>query len=321
MAIFNVNQNRQFYVVKEVATAENTFSNAVKNETSINLGTIELGQTKDNKQFFFRHMGQGGITRTDLIDVDKVCYAKHTTATKMQRYPKKSTVTLDGTINSGNPIPGQDYILRIQINNYLAPGDACVLIRSAAVHATKEMDTAKKFYDKMVESLNNNFSRDPQDLLKFESTDEGIVIKEVADQPWRLGVLSQEPVNFEVYPTTIKYDGEDVIWAELTDGFIPVTEDKDEDPIGNGRKVADLEYFCMAERGDVFRNMGWPNNIDVKYMVESDKEYDMFDIHYYYSGDGVDNHKSEKDLTIVCEPSVAADVKTMLTTAGITVEE
>ena len=55
----------------------------------------------------------------------------------------------------------------------------------------------------------------------------------------------------------------------------------------------------MGERGDMFRNMGWPNNIDVKYMVDPSKEYDMLDIHYYYSGDGVQTHRSEKDLTFV----------------------
>lgn len=320
MAIFNVNQNRQFYVAKEVV------STTPKKE-----GDIQLGKTSDGKQIWFKHFGKGGLTRTDLIDVDKICYTKVTTKKAMQRKPKKATVTLNPTyLSDGKPISGQDYILRIQVNNYLAPGDACVLIRSAAVHAVKDM-TAAQFYEKMVKSLEMNFSRDAQPLLKFETSKtsdggheaNGIIIKEVANQPWRLGVLSQEPVNFEVYPTTVRYDGEEVNWANLNDkGFIDVVEDTDADPIGNGRQVADLEYFCMAERGDMFRNMGWPNNIDVKYMVEPDKEYDMLDLHYYFSGDGVQVHKSEKDLTIVtATDSVMTAIKEALIGLGIEVKE
>ena len=68
MAIFNVNQNRQFYVINEVVSAEPTKE-----------GQIKLGKTADGKQFFFKHFGKGGLTRTDIIDVDNVCYAKETT--------------------------------------------------------------------------------------------------------------------------------------------------------------------------------------------------------------------------------------------------
>lgn len=313
MAIFNVNQNRQFYVINEVIT--DTSTEPTKE------GQIKLGKTADGKQFWFKHFGKGGLTRTDLIDVDKVCYVKSTPKADMQRKLKKATVTLSADVNGGAPIAGQDYILRIQVDNYLAPGDACVLIRSGAVHAVKGM-TAAKFYEKMVESLNMNFSRDPQPLLKFEvsktadgsHTANGITITEVGDQPWRLGVLSQEAVNFEAIPTTVRYDGEEVFWGSTEYGETTTT-------VGNGKQVADLEYFCMAERGDMFRNMGWPNNIDVKYMVDPTKEYDMLDLHYFFSGDGVQVHKSEKDITFVAaDTAVMTKLKTALTGVGITVQ-
>lgn len=310
MAIFNVNQNRQFYVVKEVVSSEPAKE-----------GQIKLGKTADGKQIFFKHFGKGGLTRTDLIDVDKVCYAKLTERAAMQRKLKTATVTLSADVNEGEPIAGQDYILRIQVNNYLAPGDANVLIKSAAVHATKGM-TAAQFYEKMIKSLELNFSREPQPLLKFEaskssdgpSVTNGIIITEVGDQPWRLGVLSQEVVNFEAIPTTVRFDGEEVIWGKTKYG-------ESDTVVGNGKQVADLEYFCQAERGDMFRNMGWPNNIDVKYMVDPSKEYDMLDLHYFFSGDGVQVHKSEKDITFVADTSsVMTALKTALSGAGVTVQ-
>lgn len=288
MAIFNLNQNRQFYVVNAAPVTE----------TPTEEGQIMLGKTKDNKQFFFKHFGKGGLTRTDIIDVDKACYARLTEKTELRRFLNKAVVTLSKEINEGKPIAGQNYVLRLQINNYLAPGDANVLIKSNVVHATKDM-TAQEFYEKMVESLERNFYREKQaglpEALTFKADENGITITETKNQPWRLGVLSQEPVNFEVIPTTITWEGEDYDnWGE-----VEYSKTEGDEYVGNGTKVADLEYFCQAERGDMFRNMGWPNNIDVKYMVDPSKEYDMLDLHYYYSGDGVQVHKSEKDITFV----------------------
>ena len=313
MAIFNVNQNRQFYVINEVITATST--------EPTKEGQIKMGKTPDGKQIWFKHFGKGGLTRTDIIDVEKVCYAKVTPKVDMQRKLKKATVTLSADVNGGKPITGQDYVLRVQVNNYLAPGDANVLIRSAVVHAVKDM-TAAKFYEKMVNSLKLNFARDPQPLLEFEvsktsdgdHTANGIVIKEVGDQPWRLRVLSQDAVNFAVIPTTGRSDGEDVVWGSTEYGETDTV-------VGNGKQVADLEYFCQAERGDMFRNMGWPNNIDVKYMVDPSKEYDMLDLHYYFSGAGVQVHKSEKDITIVTDnTTVMTALKDALKGVGITVQ-
>lgn len=306
MAIYSVNQNRQFYVITEVVTA-----------TPAKEGQLQIGKTKDGKQIFFKHFGKGGLTRTDLIDVDKACYAKLTPRADMQRKLKKATVTLSADVNGGLPIAGQDYVLRIQVNNYLAPGDAAVLIKSAAVHATKAMAAeggAEAFYKKMAESLTMNFSRDPQPLLEFEGTADGVTITEVGNQPWRLGILSQEAVNFEAIPTVVRYDGEDVIWGETEYG-------ETDEVVGNGKQIADLEYFCSAERGDMFRNMGYPLNIDVKMMVNPELEYDVLDLHYFFSDAGVQVHKSEKDITFVSNTAKAlTDLKTALTTAGITVE-
>jgi hypothetical protein len=240
-----------------------------------------------------KHKGLGGVTRTDAIPTANVTYTKITDAADLSRKLKKAVVTLDTEVNDGNPIQGQDYILRVTINNYLAPGDACVLIKSAAVHATKAMTTDKgAFYKKMAESLTRNFSREVQPLLTFEGSADGITITEVGDQPWRLGILSQDAVNFELTPTTVTWEGEEVCWGTVEYSDSDVT-------VGNGKQIADLEYFCMAERGDMFRNMGYPNNIDVKMMVDPTKEYHVLDIHYFFSGNGVQTHKSEKDITFV----------------------
>ena len=290
MAVFSTNQNRQLYVVK-----------AVKDTTPSAVGDLQVIKIEDafNKQVTFKYFGQGGLMRTDLIDTDKINYIKVTPAEELQRKLKKATITLDANVNEGNPIAGQDYILRVIINNYLAPGDDNSTVKYGAVHAVAGM-TPEAFYTKLAKSLEMNFSREVQPLLTFTASAEGVEIKEV-EQPSVRGFMSKEPVNFEVIATTITYEGDDVIWATRDeDDKIPVVESTD--IVKGGHKIADLEYFCMGERGDQYRDWACaPNRIPVKYMVEEDKEYAVLDMHYAFSDTGVNVQKSEKDITFVAE--------------------
>ena len=175
--------------------------------------------------------------------------------------------------------------------------DEDVYIKYGLVHGVKNM-TATNFYTKMKESLEKNFSRELTKLLEFTASASGLVITEV-EQDWTLGVKSQVPVYFEVIPTTITYDGDEVVWG--------ITAEADSDTtIPNSKQLADLEYFCMGERGDQYRNVGWPNVIPTKYILngEDPDGYDVLDIHYYYEGAGENPQKSEKDITIVAKATV-----------------
>lgn len=295
--VFSTNQNRQFYVVSKV----------VEDPTGpTKLGEVSVSTTKDKKQFFFKHFGQGGLTRTDLIDADNVCYAKITAKKALETKLKKAVIKLDDKINTGKPIAGQDYIVRIVIHNYLAPGDANTTVKYGAVRAYAEME-ASDFYKKLKESLEMNFSREVVPLFKFESDDSnGVTITEV-EQPWNLGLMSQESVNFEVIAAPVRWQGSDVTWAKTGDDGKIAIEDS-ETTIGDGKKIADLEYFCMGERGDQYRdNVSRRVGIPTKLMVDPSKEYDVLDIHYYFSDTGVNSQKSEKDIILVAEAPAEGD--------------
>lgn len=310
--VFSSNQNRQFYVVKKIVTSEPATPGDLKIET------LTQG---DKKQLFFKYFGQGGLIRTDLIDVDSVCYAKLTKKEELQRKLRKATISLDPNVNSGNPIVGQDYIVRILIHNYLAPGDTNVAIKHGAVHAVAGM-TATVFYQKLAKSLEMNFSREPQPLLSFKATATGVEVTEL-EQPYVVGFMSQEPVNFEVIATTVRYQGDDVIWAKRDTNTEKIELENTDTVIGDGSKIADLEYFCMGERGDQYRDwVAMPQRLPVKYMVDPTKEYDVLDMHYFFSDTGVNVHKSEKDITFVSETlTILNSIKTELGKLGITVQE
>lgn len=307
MSVFSTNQARQLYVA-------NT-KNAVSSTSTA--GTIEVCTDTNKTHLYFKYMGAGGQTRSDLIDVKNIISAKVTDAKDLTRELKTVKVTLDPNfLESNNPIVGQDYILRIAIRQFVGMSDEDFYFKYGVVHVFKGM-TASNFYVKMAESLVKNFSREltkyfsfylyngstktevttTTDFSTLSDTYTALIIAE-AEQEWTLGIKPQVPVYFEVQPTTITYSGDEVIWGVVESA----------DPAGvvtNGKQIADLEYFCMGERGDIYRNINWPNSIPTKYLVDPTKQYNVIDIHYYWTGSNENVQKSEKTLTIVV-PKVGA---------------
>lgn len=309
MAVYSTNQNRQLYVVSEVTT-----------DTPSELGQVKVNTTPDEKFAYFQFYGQGGLERSDLIPVGKISRAKITTADDLARPLKTCTVSLNEDINDGAPISGLDYILRIYIRNYIAPGDANVITKYGCVHAYSGMDAAK-FYEVLAASLSANFSREVTRLLEFEATDDGVTITEV-EQPWIRGTFASEPVHFEVVATTIPYEGDDVIWAETDEKGRIALEDSDT-VVEDGKKIADLEFFCHGERGDQYRGIGYPNVIPTRYMVDPDEKYDVLDLHYAFKDTGYNDYRSEKDLTLVeiNGAGVLSSIQSTLEGLGVTFEE
>lgn len=309
MAVYSVNQNRQFYVVDKVVTEEPKA-----------LGELKVGTTADKKQLFFKHFGQGGLTRTDLIDVNEIMYARITDRSELRTKLKKATISLNPNVNGGLPIAAQDYVLRVIIHNYLAPGDTNWTVKHGCVHAYAGMD-ADTFYKKLAKSLEMNFSREVQPLLTFKATATGVEVEEV-EQPWNLGHMAQETVNFQLIDVPVRYQGDDVSWAERDeDGYITIEDSGKE--LNDGKKIADLEWFCMGERGDQYRdNVCGCLRIPSKPMVNPEEEYDVFDMHYGFVGDGVSQQKSEKDITFVAtDAGTLTQIETALKDLGITVQK
>lgn len=298
MAVFSTNQNRQLYVALASKEADPTI-----------VGDLQVKSLSNGNQnqVFFKYLGKGGMLRSDLIDTNSITYIKHTSKDAMKKFFKEATISLaSGT----ELVAGQDYIVRIYIHNYLAPGDAHTTIKYGAVHMSPAIKDATAFYEALAKSLTQNFSREVTPLLTFEATANGVKVTEV-EQPWVLGTMALEAVNFEIVPIPVEIEGVEVQWANVEDnGRVALA--KSNKYIGNGKTIADLEYFCMGERGDQYRKNAGVNAIPVTYMVDPSKEYDVLDIHYAFSDTGVNVQKSEKDITIVGENAVIAAIKTAI---------
>ena len=290
------NQVRHLYVANAYAA-----SNAALKK----VGDITIGKVGDDlqKDVYFKVQGPDTVLKSDYIPVKNISSVKVTKAANMAVKLKKVQVALDTDVNSGNLIVGQDYILRINLRQFYGMSDQDQYFKDAAVHVTKGM-TATTFYAAMAKALNLSFSRevgatkDSNPYLTFSSSASGVVIEE-KEQSWHLGTEAQERVYFDVVPTTV-YDGvDDLIWGKVTD-----QTDKNTNVVGNGKKIADLEYFLLGERGDQYRKIGFPNDIETKGMVDPSKTYDVIDIHYAFTDTGVNSYRTEKDLTIVVPTAV-----------------
>lgn len=314
MAVFSTNQNRHLYVA-------NAYAASISEGSAV--GTIGGVKCTKDGEIRFAYKGADTVIPSDLIQIKNITSVKAIEAKDLITPLKSVEVTLDPTINEGKPVVGQDYILRIELNQWIAPGDQNKYYKDGAVRVTTGM-TAQQFYEAMAKSLNLCFSReigatkDANPYLEFKATATNLTITE-KPQPYRRGIQAQEPVMFEVYPTSIYVDEVDTIWGTTKN----VTPKKAEatvgtNAIGNGVKIADLEFFCMGERGDQYRMVGFPNYIPTEYLVDPSKQYNVLEIHHAFTDDGISSYRSEKDITIVSTDKavITSLIKAINTAAG-----
>ena len=291
-----VNQNRQLYVANKGYVSNST-----------DAGTISKVAKTPQNELYFIFQGAKGPLKSDLIQLKNLDTIKKVSATDMIIPLKQVKVALDSNVNGGDPISGEDYELKIHLPGFYTDTAIEDYYKYGIVHATAAMVADKKeFYKAMVKSLNANFSREvdatatSNPYLEFSAgtagSEDGIYI--TAKEPvWTLGTEQQRMIDFEALPQTVYTGGDDLVWGVVTP--VANTGTVGTDAIGNGKKIADLEYFCMGERGDQYRNMGWPNVIETEYLVDPTKQYDVLELHFAFTDTGVNSYRSEKDITIV----------------------
>lgn len=313
MFIGSDNQFRNLYVMKTYKANESALA-------AVGDLTLKVDTAKSNVCLVYKDT-EDTIT-SDLISIKNLLYAKSTKAADMARTLNSQSVTLNE-----DPISGQDYVLNVEVRNFVALGDDSTHIKFGAVHAVKDM-TKSDFYKAMAVNLAKNLSREPSPILnvslnKYNSTKvavlvngkiqnlaaltstetyTSIIIDEV-EQPWRRGVAQVEPVNFNTTCGTVLVDGNDVIWGT-------VKKEKG-DSINNGKQIADMEWFYHGTRGDIYREATYPDNFDFKPLVDETKAYSTLDIHFAYVGPGVEVAKSERTITVVC--ANAAELNNLIT--------
>ena len=280
MGVFSTNQNRQMYV----ATAQK--ASVAKTDAA---GTIAVKSNTAKTEMYFNYVGADKtVMRSALIKVDSILYAKATPAAALQLTLKSVQVSL-----AGNLIPGEDYILRINIQQAFGKGDDTTYQKFGAVRATSGMN-AEAFWKAMKQSLDRNFSKELTKWFTFTAEEDGLTITEV-EQPWVAGKTPKENVHFDVVNCYVK-DATGVEVEAYTIAKPTYTLEAK-----NGHIIVDQEIFYMGERGDQYRDTNGLIKINTQYLADAGKDYCTIDIHYAFvdSNEGV--QKSEKDIYIVGE--------------------
>ena len=320
MAVFSTNQVRQLYVVDNIASSESALATA---------GSVFAKKSGDD--IYFKYVGALGDTmRTDIVNQKQLIYTSVATSDELAYKLKGQGIVLNPNVNGGEPIEGRDYILRVLFSEYIGISPVDKTLKYGTVHITPGM-TASDFYAEMAYALMQSQKREPNPIMNvavivsgtFEGNEisdtdtlqdvkgmgtiEGIVVYE-AGQPWHLGVMPQGVIKIDAQVTRITYNGDDsIFWGIVEDATMPRSY-----VLPGSLKIADLEYFCMGERGDQYRNAGWPNVIPTKYLVDPTAEYDLYTIHYAYVGEGTHQEKSEKDIQFAVLKSASSAFKTKL---------
>lgn len=329
--VISINQVRQLYVAKALKTDTAPLTTA---------GDIAPKADTAKTTLYFQYMSPAGIVSSDKIDIANIISAKATSSDALAHKLVRYSVTLDADVADA-PVAGQNYILRLAFRQYIGLSEEDQYFKYGEVIARSGM-TASDFYKKMAISLAKNLENKTEStplvniyLIRAEAdstdvpvtsatkesdlaeTDYNQIIIEETEQPWVLGMMPQAFIPFTPQSLTITVDGEERLWAKAK--VVP-----SKNTVPDGHLMADLEYFCMGARGDIYRGMGYPNIIKTTYLADPDAIYDTLDIHYFYTGSNESVQKSEKTITLIAvndgsHTAMNALIDAINTASGLTI--
>lgn len=292
---FSTNQVKQLYVLKS--------------------GSVVTYPTTGDKKYLVIDN-----ERTDLIDkVLKTTLANADDASQVMKR-KGVLVALNSTVNSGAPVAGQHYRIKLTYRGHV--GEEDTYHKFAEVMATSGM-TAAQLLQGLAKSLIAQIGVEASPLYEIylkgadaskstkitteagcdSITASGFYIVEPVPY-WALGKFPESLMKIELTASTITVGGvEENDWLANTK-FTPIDTTTIASVAGivNSHKVADLEYFCKGERG-TSAGLHAPYDIQLPLglKVNPDEEdgYDILNIHYAYQGANQQSTLSEKDITLV----------------------
>lgn len=307
MATFSTNEVRQIIVANSVDTTGKT------------VGSVVGAKAFDGKIFIEYVNASGQLVKSDYIDIKKIRYAK--TVPYSPHMLRRDEITIP---NAGDIVAGQDYIVRILFRGWGSGSAEDQYFKFLGAYRAKTGDTAEDVLGALVESGIKNFAREDQDLLDFKLEGTGANAKMIVTekpQEWVLGKKQGRPLNYTIQFVPIKAEGyETATWAEVKHIYVGTLG------VGTGTLAADMEYFFLGERGDTYRQVGYPYTWNTKYLVDVAGEYDAIEIAYYFSDEAHAVQASEKQLVILCKrdgensdavsDTVVDKINTAVTAAG-----
>lgn len=307
MQNFNTNQTRHFYVAA-----------AVDSNVDTNLD-IALKQTATGELYFAYKNADGLLTRSDTFDPKKIISLKKTNAADMNVPIIGHKITADtDAISIGSGLVGK--VLNCTVNvhqafdfddsnmiSYVATiiGDSTNTASSTAFHKALAVALAKALPEKLVKVYCGATEVTKTTAVSGIANSPTAVYLIPKVQKYVRGKLSAETATLSV---SFRMHGDDIVWGKdeaKTVAAINTADSLSLTPanIASVYNIADLEYFALGERGEIYRNTIYPYNYDVTYAIDLAKTYDMVSIEYYWNGDAENVQKSPRMIQIACDAS------------------
>lgn len=287
MATFSTNSVRQLYVANTSGTGgSGQYSGAVK--------------TVDNELYlkFTNALGQN-IT-SPRIPISKI------KSTSSKAYAAK--VLRSDTITINTAVPGQTYNIRFVFRNWGSGSAENQYFKYSGTYKCKTGDTTTDIATALTALAVKNFSREPVGLLTITSSGAVITVTEIA-QPFVKGKQQGRPLNyyFQFVPIIDSTGAENVSWGTVASVAVGYAGQ------GTANLAADQEYFYLGERGDKYRNTGFPYTFDTTYLVDSTKLYDTIDITYSSSDSGAVGIENDlRVVTILCANGTSSAIAKLI---------
>lgn len=292
------NQVRQVYVATTLKSSG----------TPAALGDLAV-KGEAGKYLYFQHYGHGGLTSSDLIKVENVRSIKQTPAAKMNTQLHAHTVKVTEVS------AGQVYEIKVLVHNYIGQG-AQDYTNRFGLYKAKSSDTAATIAKGLADDLKLSVAKD--NLFDVSVSGDTITITENKYTPFELGrfPVAYMPLDITLNGIVTAGEIETFEWATIGKSTFSANDAT--------KKVAELEYYTLGSRADVYRKMGWPRSIESKTMVDLSENYDVIDIHYFFQGQGVSSQKSEKEISLIVpagNSTILAAIETILGSEKIVAPE
>ena len=306
MQNFNTYQTRHFYV-----------AGAVDSSVDTNLD-IALKQTATGEMFFSYRNADGILTRSDTFDPKKVSSLKLTSSDDMAKPLMAHTVAVDTSVVTLSSLVGKtlDCIITIhQVVDYddassrtfvaSVVGDSTNTASATAFHKALAIAIAKalprpvKGYP-LIKVFSNGTEVTASTAASNVTGAAGGVVLVEGIQKYVRGKLTGEPCPFSVAFRLADGNVGDIAWGKDTVAKCNITNNK---VVPGGYILADLEYFALGERGDMYRGSMWPNDIQTTYVIDPSKSYKVLTIEYYWQGGAENVQKSPRMIQVAAEMS------------------
>lgn len=226
--------------------------------------------------------------RTDIIE--NILWGKIITADALTTPCKEVTVS----VTANEVIGGENYIVRVSYPEVFGAGKESWTTKTAAVQLKDGVAASE-----IVNAIKAQFDATLPEYITVGADGTDLTFTANPDiAGYKRGFRPVVIPDFEVSVNKVIVDGDEVDWADVSKPVASATV-----PAVSGKyKLADMEYFALGERGDEYRQMGWPAvtyDADYKIDPKGDEDYDVLVVHYGYKGSNDQSHLSEKDLIIV----------------------